>query len=179
MSTDQQKKLLATLLAVMAVVVVWQYVLPLLDQKDQAAQIRAQREAAMSGEVVALKLADLDAPSREYSPSRNIFRYAPKQVAPPPPPSPPPPRAAPPPPAPPPQAPVRRPPKVDVSLIGIFGPEDRRIAVFRDGQKILNALEQEVLKEKFIVHEIGLESVDFTFVGFPDYEPQRVTMAKN
>ena len=39
---------------------------------------------------------------------------------------------------------------------------------------IINALEQQVIHEKFIVHEIGYESVDFKFVGFPDAAPERI-----
>ncbi len=60
-------------------------------------------------------------------------------------------------------------------MLGIFGPEDRRIAVLTDGKDwFQNALEEEVIHEKFIVHQIGYESVDFKFVGFPDVEPERI-----
>ena len=68
-----------------------------------------------------------------------------------------------------------RPPPLDLKLLGIFGPESRRIAVLTDGDGwFQNALEQEVIREQFIVHNIGYESVDFTFVGFPDVEPERI-----
>ena len=40
------------------------------------------------------------------------------------------------------------------------------------------ALEQEVIREQFIVHKIGYESVDFKFIGFPDVEPERVKIGK-
>lgn len=60
-------------------------------------------------------------------------------------------------------------------MLGIFGPEDRRIAVLTDGEGwFQNALEQEVVRDKFIVHKIGYESVDFKFVGFPGTAPERV-----
>ena len=70
----------------------------------------------------------------------------------------------------------REPPPVDVDLLGIFGPKSRRIAVLSDGEILLNVLEGGVVKEKFIVHKIGLESVDLTFVGFPDEAPHRLAI---
>ena len=63
-------------------------------------------------------------------------------------------------------------------LMGIFGPERRRIAVFKDGDEILNALEDDVINDKFIVHQINFETVDIAFVGFPDAKPQRVKIGK-
>ena len=71
--------------------------------------------------------------------------------------------------------PKPQPPPVDVTLLGIFGPERRRIAVLTDNEgTIINALEREVIREKFIVDRIGFESVDIGFVGFPDVAPQRL-----
>jgi hypothetical protein len=63
---------------------------------------------------------------------------------------------------------------VDVTLLGIFGPEDRRIAVLQDGETLINALRGDVVKEKFIIHRIGYETVDLRFVGFPDVPPARI-----
>lgn len=68
------------------------------------------------------------------------------------------------------------PPPIDVDLMGIFGPESRRVAVFTDGQEIINALVDEVIKDKFIVSEIGYQSVEFRFVGFPDDERARIEL---
>ena len=67
---------------------------------------------------------------------------------------------------------------MNVSLIGVFGPESRRIAVFKEGQEIFNKLENDVIEDKFIVHDIGLEWADLTFVGFPDVAPQRVPIER-
>ncbi|MEM6457091.1 MAG: hypothetical protein AAF772_18520 [Acidobacteriota bacterium] len=68
------------------------------------------------------------------------------------------------------------PPPVDLALLGIFGPERRRIVTFRqlDGDAIINALEGEVVNGRFIVRRIGLESVDLGFVGFPEDLTERI-----
>ena len=55
-----------------------------------------------------------------------------------------------------------------MNYLGSFGPPEKRLAVFTDGKTIHNALEGEVLDNKFIVAHIGYESVDIQFVGFPD-----------
>jgi hypothetical protein len=69
-----------------------------------------------------------------------------------------------------------KPPPFTMSYLGSFGPPSRRIAVFSDGKTIYNALKGEVLAGKFIVAEIGYESVDIRFVGFPDWPPQRLAV---
>lgn len=66
------------------------------------------------------------------------------------------------------------PPEVDLTFLGSFGPRSRKIAVFSDGRNIYNAFEGDVLNRKFIVQRIGLESVDLTFVGFPDEPAKRL-----
>ncbi|NJL28606.1 MAG: hypothetical protein HC897_12310 [Thermoanaerobaculia bacterium] len=120
-------------------------------------------------EVVDLQLGSLEVAVHNYQPGRNIFRYPPKVVyrPPPPPPLPPPP--------PPPVVPVEvkpRPPEIDFSLLGVFGPEKRRIAVFTDEQDaILNVQENEVFKEHFILQKIDLKWVYVGFVDFPDEPP--------
>jgi hypothetical protein len=48
--------------------------------------------------------------------------------------------------------------------------------VFSDGKTIYNALRGEILHGKFQVHAIGYESVDLTFVGFPDVPPERLAV---
>jgi hypothetical protein len=138
-----------------------------------------------------LRVADLAIQPREYSPGRDPWRF----VDPPPPPEPPPP--------PPPRGPTPeelaamraaeeraaqlraqqaaelakpKPPPFTLSYLGNFGPESRRIAVFSDGKTIYNALEGETLAGKFIVADIGYESVDIRFVGFPDWPPQRLAV---
>lgn len=138
-----------------------------------------------------LRVADLAIQPRDFSPGRDPWRF----VDPPPPPPPPPPPA--------PRGPsaedlermrqaqeaLRRqqelaaaeaakpkPPPFTMSYLGNFGPESRRIAVFSDGKTIYNALEGETIAGKFIVADIGYESVDIRFVGFPDWPPQRLAV---
>lgn len=75
-------------------------------------------------------------------------------------------------------APVRpaapSPPAVDVVYLGSFGSGRMRLAVFTDGSEIFNVPEGDVLKEKFVVVKIGMESADLGFVGFPDAPAKRL-----
>lgn len=115
----------------------------------------------------------------ELTPGRDPWRFGqrpePPRPAPTPPPQPPPPE-----PEPVQAAPVQtepavpQPPPVDVTFLGSFGPARRKIAVFDDGETVYNALVGDVVKDKFKVHEIGFESVDLTFIGFPDVPPKRL-----
>lgn len=143
-----------------------------------------------------LRVADLAGDPRDYSPGRNPWRY----VEPPPPPPPPPPKPRTPTPeeiermrqA---QAELERrrqeelarqreeemrpkPPPFTMTYMGNFGPPNRRIAVFTDGQEIVNAREGEVIGGKFIVARIGYESVDIRFVDFPNLPPQRLAVGR-
>ncbi len=131
-------------------------------------------------EVTALDLERLDAPPSDLTFGRDPWRYGP-------PPAPPPvvvpPRlvlqpAAPAPVVVPPveTAPVPQPPAIDVEFLGSFGPPRRRIAVLADQAAVYNAVVGDVVKDKFQVHEIGLESIDLTFVGFPDVPPARLAI---
>ncbi len=177
-----RERLLLGILALLAPIAAWRYVKPAVlkfaSGGGSAVSVGGVRERAEPRQkIVPLRLAALEAPGAEYEPDRNIFRYGVKRKPPPPPPPPPPPRTqtvprtvGPPPPPPPP-----RPPPLDVALVGVFGPERRRIAVLTDAEgTVINALERDVVRKKFIVHKIGYESVDFKFVGFPDTEPERL-----
>ncbi len=139
-------------------------------------------------EVVELGLESLEREAAHFSPGRDPFRFG---AAPPPPaPTPPPPdpeaaerarraageaaerlresRSA---------APARpQPPPVDVVYLGSFGPRGRQLAVFTDGNDIYNAFRGGVVKEKFRVVEIGYESADLGFVGFPDVPAKRLAV---
>jgi len=144
---------------------------------------RAKRldiEGLLGTEVAQLQIDRLSGQPGELKPGRDPWRYGPAEQ---PPPKPPPastPQAQPvtkPTPKPvvnsEPQKP--RPPAIDVVLLGTFGPERRQIAVFADQDStIINALVGDVVKDKFQVHRIGIESVDLTFVGFPDEPPARL-----
>ncbi len=185
-SPEQQKKMLNLLLIALLLVVGWRFVLPAMKgwTSEKAGQSRASKRVAKTKRitkrpVVMVKLEDLNAEAATYEPNRNIFRYGQRRVAPPPPPPPPP--YVPPPPPPPvvdPGPPVRRPPPVDLDLLGIFGPEDRRIAVLIDGKEIINALHEDVIKDQFIVNEIGLQWVEFRFVDFPEDETTRIEIGE-
>ena len=176
----RRERALLGVLLLLAPIAVWRYLQPAIMRfagggGSGVAKVSGvtQRSKARA-EIAGLTLSALDGRGGEYQPDRNIFRYGQKRKPPPPPPPPPPPRVVtrdvgPPPPPPPPT-----PPPLDFKLIGIFGPESRRIAVLTDGEVLQNALEQEVIEEKFIVHKIGYTSVDFTFVGFPDAAPKRI-----
>ncbi len=177
-----RERVLLVILAILAPLGTWRYVKPTL---MSFASGGARSQEGVSGvppspqarePIAELRLSALEVRGGEYEPDRNIFRYGEKPKPPPPPPPPPPPvravrRAA----APPPPPPAPKPPPLDLKLLGIFGPEHRRIAVLTDGDSwFQNALEEEVIEEKFIVYKIGYESVDFKFVGFPGAKPERI-----
>jgi hypothetical protein len=151
------------------------------------ARQRRDRDEERTDEVVDLRLAALDLVPRDYAPGRDPWRFR----EPPPPPPPVEPRviqpsgpspeelerqrqqlleqqrlaaeaaASQPPPKP-------QPPIFPYTYMGYIGPANRRVAVFTDGQVTINRLEGEVLDDKFIVAQIGYESVEIRFIGFPD-----------
>jgi len=65
-----------------------------------------------------------------------------------------------------------------MTYLGSFGPPEKRLAVFTDGKTIYNTQQGEVLDNKFIVAHIGYESVDIQFVGFPDWPALRLAVGK-
>lgn len=76
-----------------------------------------------------------------------------------------------PPPPPPPQ-----PPAFNYTYMGSFGTPQRPIAAFsRDGQ-IVNVRVGETFGGQFILRNIGIESVDIGFVGFPPEARKRVAV---
>jgi hypothetical protein len=157
----------------------------------------AGRRSKAPDQVVELRIADLERVPRDYAPGRDPWRFG----EPPPPPPPPP---APPPKPPSPEELERqrqlqaelerqrleaerlaaierakpRPPLFSYEYLGNFGPPGNRIAVFSDGNEIVNVRQGEVLEGKFIVAQIGYESVDIKFVGFPDEPPQRLAVGR-
>lgn len=137
-------------------------------------------DAATVREVVPLDLAALRPKEGEIQIGRDPFRYGPIPTPPPPPPTPPPPPPPPPQiadvePALPPPPPVPQPPSADhLRYLGSFGPPAARIAVVLSGDELHNVRQGAVLEGKFIVQEIGYESLAIAFVGFPDAEPRRL-----
>ena len=71
-----------------------------------------------------------------------------------------------------------KPPPFTLQYLGKFGPGERPIAVFTDGKNILNVQEGEVIQGKFIVGQIGFESVEIQFVDFPNLPPQRLPVGR-
>lgn len=149
--------------------------------------------AAEGVEVATLDLEALAGVPRDYEPGRNPFQYY----------QPPPPKPVGPTPEelarraeeerrrqaalreqqqqhaeaqPPPPPPKPQPPSFQLTYLGSFGPESRRIAVFTDGDEIYNALIGDVIEDKFIISDIGFESVSITYVGFPDEPAKRVAV---
>jgi hypothetical protein len=112
---------------------------------------------------------------------RNIFDLRVPTLPPPPTPTPPPP----PPPAPgsasfvgplPPPLPTPTPvpPEINFKFIGTFGPRDHPIAVLLMGDQLLNARAGDVVFDRFILRNIGYESVDVGFVGYPPASTRRL-----
>ena len=66
------------------------------------------------------------------------------------------------------------PPNIAFQLIGIFGPKDQPIAVLRTGDQITNARKGDVVFGQFTIQNVGYESIDVGFVGFPPYETRRL-----
>ena len=131
-------------------------------------------------EVGELRVEALQHKPATYKPGRDPFRFAPKpQAAPPPKPrparrrEPPKPRQR----QPERQQPARpQPPAVEFKYLGSFGLPGREIAVFSDGQEILNAFAGDVLQQEFVVRSIGYESADIGFVNFPDEPAKRLAV---
>lgn len=58
--------------------------------------------------------------------------------------------------------------------LGRFGPPEKKIAVFVDGNRVLNRLEGGVIDGRFVVARIGYESVEIRYVEFPEAPARRV-----
>lgn len=66
------------------------------------------------------------------------------------------------------------PPPINFKYLGSFGPRGRMLAVILNDEQILDVFEGDIFMEKFIVKNIGLETLEVGFVGFPDDEIQKV-----
>lgn len=194
MSDERKRLVMIVLLAVLVAVVGWRYVVPMLSSDGGGLGGRvggSVSSAAADVDVATLDLGALEAEARNYEPGRNPFEY--HRKPPPPPPEPQGPTAE--------ELAAQReaerlrreaeararaeaaaaqaeakpqPPSFQLTFLGSFGPEGRKIAVFTDGEEIYNALVGDVLNEKFVVSDIGFESVSITYVGFPEEPATRV-----
>ena len=187
-TTNRPSPLLLGLLGIVVVIAGWRY-LPSFGGGPGFTRTTATDLRSSTIDVVELAAYTLDQPPPPSRPARDPWSFGtrpapePTGVEPvaPPPSAPEPPRPAipetpePKPPAPEPLGP--EPPPIDVFYIGSFGRSDNPIAVFIDADKsIFNALEGDLVKDKFEVQNIGYESVDLLFVGFPDERPVRLAI---
>jgi hypothetical protein len=152
------------------------------------ARPRASREKTISPEDVPIvSIKDLEPPRARGADKadRNIFdprqpTATPRPTPTPPPPPPPAPGSAAfvgplPPPGP---TPTPVPPEISFKFIGTFGPKDRPVAVLIAGDQLVNARAGDVVFDRFIVRNIGYESVDVGFVGYPPSVTKRLGMAQ-
>lgn len=70
------------------------------------------------------------------------------------------------------------PPDFDRQYIGYFGPDQRRVAVFRKGDRIEVAVAGNVIGETFIVQAVEHRDVRIGFVGYPEEVTTRVPLEK-
>ena len=145
---------------------------------------RAKEKRVAPEDVPIVTLEDLNPPRARRAgeqQGRNIFDLRVPTPTPPPMPTPPPP----PPPAPgspafvgplPPPAPTPTPlpPEINFKFIGTFGPRDQPIAVLLQGDQLLNARVGDVVFGRFVLRNIGYESVDVGFVGYPPSSTKRL-----
>jgi hypothetical protein len=122
-------------------------------------------------------------PGRIADASRDLFKFR----EPPPQPRkyvPPPPQYIPPndsrfigprPPPPPPPPPV--PPPIPFQFTGTFGPRRQPVAVIVEGDKLTIVKTGDVVDQKFINRNVGYESLDVGFVGFPEKEVRRLPLS--
>jgi hypothetical protein len=71
-----------------------------------------------------------------------------------------------------------KPPPFTLKYLGRFGTAAHPIAAFSDGKTVYDVQQGEVIGGKFIVAQIGYESVEIRFVGFPDVPPQRLPVGR-
>ena len=187
-ATNRPNPLLLGLLGIVVVVAAWRY-LPSFGGGPGFTRTTAADLRSTTIDVVELAAYTLDQPPPPSRPTRDPWSFgsrpAPEAATPGPNSAPESPRpVVPEAPAPPiiPETPAPEPlgpepPPVDIFYIGSFGRSDNPIAVFIDADKsIFNALEGDLVKDKFEVQNIGYESVDLLFVGFPDERPVRLAI---
>jgi len=144
------------------------------------ARVARQRADASNGplvtDVVPLDLARLEPAGGSFEIGRDPFRFGPIDAPPPPRRAPRTEDPAPPPPPPPPPIPVgpKPPSTAHLTFLGSFGEPERQIAVVTSGEEIFNVRIGEVLEGKFVVEEIGFESLDLGFVDFPEASSTRL-----
>ena len=174
---ERQQALLAAL-AVLVVVLVWRQ-LPSIGSSLAGSRAAPVDGGLVAGHLLPLAVDRLDRDAETYEPGRNIFRQGERPKPPPPSrPEPPKPKPEPKPRAEPPEPAKPQPPKYDhLDLLGIFGPEERRIAVLVDGDVLHNVLVGDVLEDRFVIEAILWDEVELGYVDFPDAPPGRLQIS--
>lgn len=185
LSGAEKRKVLTALSVFFAAALGWFFGVPLVERWLDLTELEGlarsnEKNVLQDKTLIAVRIEELTHKAAGYRPDRNIFRFGPE---PPPPyvPPPPPPYVPPPPPVDtgPKVPPEPQPPPLPYELIGIFGPKDRRIAVLAEGREVQNAMVGDVLRNAFVVRDIGYQTVEFSFVGFPDDRRARIEMGSN
>ena len=78
----------------------------------------------------------------------------------------------------PPPPPPPTPPNFDYQYVGTFGRPGNQLAVFRKDGEIVNVRLGETFAKRFILRNIGIESVDIGYVGFPPDRTKRVPLGE-
>lgn len=128
-------------------------------------------------QIVELRADLLQAQTGQYKGGRNVFEYHRKRR--------PKPKPKPEPRKPEPEVkqaaasepPAPKPPAFNMNYLGSFGPRERPIAVFVQGEDLYNLRVGDVVAEEFVLVRVGFESADIGFVNFPSVEPKRVAIA--
>lgn len=70
------------------------------------------------------------------------------------------------------------PPPFPLPYLGWLGPRHMPVAVFRDGGEVLVVPVGSVVKEKFVVREVGPTTVTIGYVGYPEEVTTQVPLAR-
>lgn len=70
------------------------------------------------------------------------------------------------------------PPPFPFPYLGWLGPKVKPVAVFRDGGEVLVAPVGSVVKDKFVVREVGPTTVTIGFLGYPEEVTTQVPLAR-
>jgi hypothetical protein len=75
--------------------------------------------------------------------------------------------------------PTPKPPEITFKFVGTFGPKGHPIAVIQEGDKVYNVRAGDILFDKFVLRNVGYESLDIGFVGYPETESRRIGITPN
>jgi hypothetical protein len=70
------------------------------------------------------------------------------------------------------------PPQFPMTYLGWLGPDRLRVAVFRQGDDVLAVPVGETVKDRFVVREVGPNTVTIGFVGYPERVTTQIPLAR-